>query len=380
MLFDYDTLQFLWWVLVGVLLIGFALTNGMDMAVSTLLFPVCGGNVKERSALISTIVPHWDGNQVWLITAGGAIFAAWPEVYAASFSGLYWAMLLVLFAIWLRPLAFDYRNHGEDAKWFRNWDLALAVGSFVPMLIFGVAFGNLLQGLPFYADADARWHYEGIFLGALLPLLNPFALLCGFISVLMLLTHGCLWIQLRTVDEIGNRTRKMVLIFAIATVVLYLLAGIWSYQFPGWNLVAEAPAGSYHTITGKTVEVIDHGLFDNYASMPPLIIVPVIAAVSMFLAGFFGFKGEALKGIIMSSMGIAFTIITAAVALFPFLMPSKIDPASSLTIWDATSSHFTLQCMLYAVVVFVPLTLGYTIFAYRRMWGKVSAKDVSESH
>ena len=180
--------------------------------------------------------------------------------------------------------------------------------------------------------------------------------------------------------EIGNRTRKMVLIFAIATVVLYLLAGIWSYQFPGWNLVAEAPAGSYHTITGKTVEVIDHGLFDNYASMPPLIIVPVIAAVSMFLAGFFGFKGEALKGIIMSSMGIAFTIITAAVALFPFLMPSKIDPASSLTIWDATSSHFTLQCMLYAVVVFVPLTLGYTIFAYRRMWGKVSAKDVSESH
>ncbi len=184
-----------------------ALTNGMDMAVSALLFPV-GKNSAERKVLISTIVPHWDGNQVWLITAGGAIFAAWPEVYAASFSGLYWAMLLVLFAIWLRPLAFDYRNHGETEIWKKRWDIALSVGSLIPMLIFGVAFGNLLQGLPFYADENMRWHYDGYFLSALLPLLNPFALLCGVISVLMLITHGCMWIMLRVDESISLRARK----------------------------------------------------------------------------------------------------------------------------------------------------------------------------
>lgn len=380
MLFDYDTLQIMWWILVGVLLIGFALTNGMDMAVSTLLFPICGNKRQERSAVISTIVPHWDGNQVWLITAGGAIFAAWPEVYAASFSGLYWAMLLVLFAIWLRPLAFDYRNHGESEQWYRNWDLALTVGSLVPMLIFGVAFGNLLQGLPFYADADARWHYEGIFLGALLPLLNPFALLCGFISVLMLLTHGAMWIQLRMVDDIAVRARKVAFFCGIATVALYLLAGIWSYQFTGWDLVALAPADSYHQITGKSVEVIEHGLFANYAAFPPLVLVPVLAALGMGGAAVFGLLGNAKKGIICSSVGIAFTIITAASALFPFVMPSKIDPASSLTVYDATSSHFTLQCMLYAVIIFVPIALGYTYYAYRRMWGKVGPDDLVESH
>ncbi|HIV15166.1 MAG TPA: cytochrome d ubiquinol oxidase subunit II [Candidatus Avisuccinivibrio pullicola] len=378
MLFDYDTLQFIWWILVGVLLIGFALTNGMDMAVSTLTYPLCGRNVKERSAIISTIVPHWDGNQVWLITAGGAIFAAWPEVYAASFSGLYWAMLLVLFAIWLRPLAFDYRNHGDSDKWVNNWDIALTVGSFVPMLIFGVAFGNLLQGLPFWADADARWHYEGVFLTALLPLLNPFAILCGIVSVLMLLTQGALWIQLRTVAEIGDRTRKLVLALALATVAFYLIGGVWSFQFPGWNLVAEAPADSYHQITGKSVEVIEHGLFDNYAEVPVLVIVPLLAGACMLGAGVLGFLGRPEKGIILSSLGIAFTIMTAAVSLFPFLMPSSVDPNSSLTVWDATSSPFTLQCMLFAVVIFVPIVLIYTFFVYKRMWGRASAADVME--
>lgn len=380
MQFEYETLQFLWWVLVGVLLIGFALTNGMDMAVSTLLFPVCGKNLKERSALISTIVPHWDGNQVWLITAGGAIFAAWPEVYAASFSGLYWAMILVLGAIWLRPLAFDYRNHGDTERWFHNWDIALGIGSFIPMFIFGVAFGNLLQGLPFWVDNDARWHYEGVFLTALLPLLNPFALLCGAVSVLMLLTHGLLWIQLRTVPEIGDRTRKLVLYLSLATVILYLVGGLWSYQMDGWRLVAEAPVDSFHVIADKEVALINHGLFANYAELPVLIVIPVLAAGGMLIAGICGYKGRAVRAIIGSSIGISFTIITAGVALFPFLMPSSIDPSSSLTIWDASSSQFTLQVMLYVTIICVPILLAYTIYAYRRMWSRVSGTEVLKDH
>lgn len=378
MIFDYDTLQVIWWILVGVLLIGFALTSGMDMAVSTLLFKV-GKNSKERGALINTIAPHWDGNQVWLITAGGAVFAAWPEVYAASFSGLYWGMLLVLFAIWLRPLAFDYRNHYVDETWRKRWDLALTVGSLVPILIFGVVFGNLLQGFPFWADENVRWHYDGVFLTALLPLLDPFSLLCGLVSVSMLLTQGCLWIQLRTVDEIGARTKKLTLLLALVTILLYCIAGLWAYSFDGWRIVAEAPAGSFHAITGKTVERVPHGLFANYGELWILWLVPIIAIFSFLKAGVAGVKGNALKGIIYSSVGIACVIATAAIALFPFVMPSSYDAASSLTVWDATSSHFTLQVMLYAVIIFVPIALGYTIWAYKRMWGKVGVEE-EQSH
>ena len=376
MLFDYSTLQIIWWVLVGVLLIGFALTNGMDMAVSTLLFPVGKGSL-ERKVLISTIVPHWDGNQVWLITAGGAIFAAWPEVYAASFSGLYWAMLLVLFAIWLRPLAFDYRNHGESESWKKRWDLALTVGSLVPMLIFGVAFGNLLQGLPFYADESMRWHYEGYFLTALLPLLNPFALLCGFISVLMLLTQGSIWIQLRVDEAISYRARKITISTALLTVFLFLIAGLWSYNFNGLELVAKAPADSFNTITGKTVVSVEHGLFKNYVNYPITVILPVLAVLGMLGAAFFTLKGKLFKAILSSSVGIAFTIITAGAALFPFIMPSSKDINSSLTVYDATSSHFTLNVMLYAVIIFVPIALAYTVWAYYRMWGKASVESIS---
>lgn len=379
MLFDYDTLQVMWWILVGVLLIGFALTNGMDMAVSALLFKVAK-NSKERGAIISTISPHWDGNQVWLITAGGAIFAAWPEVYAASFSGLYWGMLLVLFAIWLRPLAFDYRNHNSDETWLKRWDIALTVGSLVPMLIFGVAFGNLLQGLPFWADENVRWHYDGVFLTALLPLLDPFSLLCGLVSVAMLLTQGCLWIQLRTVDEISNRVRGLTLKLALLTLALYAVAGLWAYSFDGYRLVSLAPEGSFHSITSKQVEVVEHGLFANYQSVWILWLVPLAAMFCILKAGIAGGKGDAVKGIIYNSLAVALVIGTAAIAMFPFVMPSSYDPASSLTIWDASSSHFTLQVMLYAVIIFVPIALSYTVWAYKRMWNRVSEEDGNTGH
>lgn len=374
MIFDYDTLQVIWWLLVGILLIGFALTNGVDMAVSGLLFKV-GKNSKERGAIISTIAPHWDGNQVWLITAGGAVFAAWPEVYAAAFSGLYWGMLLVLFAIWLRPLAFDYRHHNKDEDWLKKWDIALTVGSLVPIFLFGVVFGNLLQGLPFWADENVRWHYDGVFLTAVLPLLDPFSLLCGLVSVSMLSTLACLWIQLRMVDEIAERVRNLTLILALVTVGLYCIAGMWAYYFDGYNLVASAPEGSFHNILDKEVAVVEHGLFSNYKESFILCLIPVAAIFCMLKGGIAGLKGQAAKGFIYCSVSVAMIIATAAVALFPFILPSSIDPKSSLTVWDATSSHLTLQIMLYAVIIFVPVALGYTFWAYRRMWGKVGVDN-----
>lgn len=373
---DYDTLKIIWWVLIGVLLIGFALTSGTDMAVSVLSLRA-GRSLKERGAILSTIAPHWDGNQVWLITAGGAIFAAWPEIYSAAFSGLYWAMLLLLFTIWMRPLAFDYRSHIQSERWQKGWDVALFIGSLVPMLICGVAFGNLLEGLPFWQDADLRWHYEGSFLTALLPLLNPFALLCGLVSVLMLLTQGSLWIAMRTGEPIASRGLKWAPRLAVIGLVLFGICGIWAWSFDALGLVSRAPEGSFNLITAKQVESVSHGLFANYISHPATMAVPALAVLATLAGAFHALRGRAARAFVENAVGIACIIATPAVALFPFLMPSSRDPASSLTVWDATSSQLTLTIMMFAVVIFVPLALGYTIFAYRRMWRRASPDDAN---
>ena len=182
-MFDYEALRLIWWVLVGVLLIGFAIADGFDLGVCALV-PVIGKTDNERRVMINSIAPHWDGNQVWLITAGGALFAAWPTVYAVSFSGFYFAMILTLAGLWLRPIGLDYRSKIDSPKWKKNWDIAISISGFVPSLIFGVAFGNLLQGVPFTLSDFMMPTYHGSFFG----LLNPFALLCGLISVAMCLT------------------------------------------------------------------------------------------------------------------------------------------------------------------------------------------------
>ena len=196
----------------------------------------------------------------------------------------------------------------------------------------------------------------------------------------MLITHGCMWIMLRVDESISLRARKIAVISALLTVVLFVVAGLWSYNFNGYVLNSLAPSGAFNTITGKSVSVVEHGLFLHYVNYPVTVVVPALAGFGMLCAGIFAFKGNAVKGIIASSVGIAFTIITAGAALFPFILPSSKDVNSSLTIWDATSSHFTLQVMLYAVIVFVPLALAYTIWAYYRMWGKASVDTVKEDH
>ena len=181
---DYTSLKLIWWLLVGVLLVGFAIMDGHDMGVGTLL-PFVGRSDTERRVIINTVGPHWDGNQVWFITGGGAIFAAWPLVYATAFSGFYWAMLAVLWALFFRPVGFDYRSKIHDARWRSTWDWGLFVGGAVPPLIFGVAFGNLLQGVPFHFDEYLVSYYTGSFWG----LLNPFALVCGVVSTAMITFH-----------------------------------------------------------------------------------------------------------------------------------------------------------------------------------------------
>lgn len=250
-MFDYETLRFIWWLLVGVLLIGFAVMDGHDMGVGTLL-PFAGRDDIERRVIINTVGPHWDGNQVWFITAGGALFAAWPLVYAAAFSGFYWALLAVLWALFFRPVGFDFRSKIDNPTWRNAWDWGIFVGSAVPPLIFGVAFGNLLQGVPFHFDVDLVSHYTGSFW----QLLNPFALLTGVVSVAMITFHGANYLMHRTEGAVYARARTASLIFGLLLLATFALAGVWvTAGIGGYAIAAGAdPAGASNPLL-KSVTV-----------------------------------------------------------------------------------------------------------------------------
>jgi cytochrome d ubiquinol oxidase subunit II len=372
MALDYETLKLIWWLFVGVLFIGFAITDGMDMGVGTLL-PFLGKTDDERRVIINTVGPHWDGNQVWFITAGGAIFAAWPMVYATAFSGFYVAMLLVLFALFFRPVGFDYRSKIEDPRWRSAWDWGLFVGGAVPALVFGVAFGNLFQGVPFQLDDLLRPTYTGSFFA----LLNPFALLTGLVSLGMLIMHGAVWLQLRTEDPIASRARSVVRLAAIAVIVLFALGGVWlSLGVDGYRIVSMADPGALPDPLGKVVEPAAGAWLANYSAYPLAMLAPALGFLGAVLTLLLSGVGRAGWAFVTSSIALTGIILTAGVSLFPFIMPSSSDPRSSLTVWDAPSSHLTLTVMFWAVVVFLPIILGYTVWTYRRMWGKVTVQEI----
>ncbi len=375
MILDYDTLKLIWWLFVGVLLIGFALTDGFDLGVGTLL-PFLGKNDNERRVIINSIGPTWDGNQVWFITAGGAIFAAWPTVYAAAFSGFYIALLLVLFALFFRPVGFDYRSKIDDPRWRNAWDWALFAGGFVPSLVFGVAFGNLLQGVPFEYDDVLRPTYTGSFFG----LLNPFALLVGVVSLSMLVMHGAVYLQLRTEGAIYQRAKQAVRIFAIILIASFALAGIWlAMGIDGYRIINMPAADAVPNILAKTVEQTEGAWLDNYSTYPWMILAPLLGFAGAALALLFSGKDKAGLAFIFSGASLAGVILTAGFSMFPFIMPSSSSPNSSLTAWDATSSHLTLAWMFAATLVFLPIVIAYTSWVYRIMRGKVTEKQIQEN-
>ncbi|SIS70899.1 cytochrome d ubiquinol oxidase subunit II [Insolitispirillum peregrinum] len=376
---DYETLKLVWWVLVGTLLIGFAITDGMDMGVGSLL-PFVARNDTERRIAINTVGPHWDGNQVWFITAGGAIFAAWPAVYAAAFSGFYMAMLLVLFALFFRPVGFDYRSKIDHPRWRSAWDWGLFIGGAVPALIFGVAFGNLLQGVPFRLDELLRVHYQGSLLTALLPLLNPFALLTGLLSLTMLTVHGGLWLQLRASGEVAERSRRLVRLLAPLVTLTFGLAGLWLWSaIDGYRIVAEPSHAALPNPLAKTVVRAAGAWFDIYHSQPLALLAPAVGLLAPLLTALLASARRPGLGFVTSALAMAGIIATAGLAMFPFIMPSSLDPNSSLTVWDAASSHKTLTVMFWAVVIFLPIVLAYTVWCYTRMWGRVTAEEINRN-
>jgi len=371
-LISYDTLRVIWWLLLGVLLIGFALTDGFDLGVGTLL-PIVAHNDVERRVVVNTIGPVWEGNQVWLILGGGAIFAAWPQLYAVSFSGFYIAMFAVLFALILRPVGFKYRSARESAKWRNGWDWALFIGGFVPSLIFGVATGNVLQGVPFRITPDMQMYYDGSFFG----LLNPYAVVCGLVSVMMLVMHGAAWLVLKTENPVSERARRWGIMAAVVTTVLYGLAGWALASFvDGYQLTSELAANGASNPLFKSAAVTPGAWFENYSNHGLLMLVPALGLGAPLLAALALAARRPLAALLCSGTAIAAIIGSVGVSMFPFILPSSIDPSASLTVWDSSSSHLTLFIMLICAVIFMPIILAYTSWVFSILRGKVKADDI----
>ncbi len=373
-MFDYEMLRLIWWALMGTLLIGFALTDGFDLGVAALL-PFVGRTDAERRMVINSVGPTWEGNQVWFILAGGAIFAAWPFVYAVSFSGFYLAMFLVLAALILRPVGFKYRSKRPDPAWRSRWDWALFVGGFVPALVFGVAVGNVLSGAPFRLDSDLRAVFDGSFLG----LFTPFTLICGLLSVAMLVLHGSAWLAIKVEHgAVHDRARTFGTVAAIASLALFAVGWAFvTFGDIGYRLVGTVDHAGPSNPLRTTSELARGGWLTNYGLYPWMMIAPVLGFGGAALA-LFGIRRKsetaAFAGSSASAIGI---IATVGLSMFPVILPSSIDAHSTLTVWNASSSARTLGIMLFVTVVLLPIVLAYTGWAYTVMFGRVTAQDVA---
>lgn len=372
---DYEVLKLIWWVLIGVLLIGFAITDGFDMGAGALM-PFVGKTDTERRVAINALGPHWDGNQVWFITAGGAIFAAWPVVYAVAFSGFYWALLLVLFALFFRPVGFEYRSKVKDPRWRSAWDWGIFAGSAVPALVFGVAFGNLFLGVPFKLDNLMYSTYTGNFF----QLLTPFALLCGVVSLAMLMMHGGNYLALRAEGPVAGRARIASAIAGLVMVVAFIAAGLClQLGVDGYVLDKIGDTNSALNILNKSVSTKSGAWLANYDAFPLLWVAPVLGVVAGLMSVLLAWRGRPGWAFLFSSLACAGVIFTAGGSLFPFVMPSSLMPDHSLTMWDVVSSHKTLGIMFVVACIFVPIVLGYTLWCYYKLWGKVSAEHIEQN-
>lgn len=371
--FDYEVLRIIWWVLLGVLLIGFAIMDGFDLGVGILL-PFVAKTDSERRIVLNSVGPVWDGNQVWLILGGGAIFAAWPYVYAVSFSGFYFAMLLVLLALILRPVGFDYRSKIQNKTWRQIWDICLFISGLVPSLVFGVAIGNVLQGVPFSFDEFMVIENKISFFG----LFTPFSLLCGLLSVAMLTCHGATYLAIKTEGEILQRVKKALKIFPFTTIALFAIGGVLLNFVDCYKITDFAGVLSESNPLRKTVLSASGCWYDNYNKYNWIIAAPLLGFVGQILIPFFITKNNFGKAFIASSLSIFGIIATVGLTMFPFILPSSLNPSSSLTIWDASSSEFTLMVMFIAAIIFVPIILAYTSWVYAVLRGKVTEKDIKK--
>ena len=373
-MFDIEVLRIIWWVLIGVLFMGFAIFDGFDLGAATLL-PLVARNETERRIVLNTIGPVWEGNQVWIILGAGAIFAAWPFVYAVAFSGAYFAVLLLLLTMGIsRPVSFKYRSKLPNLLWRRTWDWIVFIGGFLPAIIFGVLIGNILQGLPFYFDNDLRISYSG----TLMELFNSFALRCGLTSLFMLVMHGGLYLAIKTENPIRDRAIFWSRLGAILLILFFAGNGLWiAYFVSGYEVLSGADPFGYSNPLHKEVVPKIGAWMDNYHNYRLTMLVPTL--------GFLGAIGASLLArvstriaFVCSALSIMGVIGTVGVSMFPFILPSSINLASSLLVWDASSTELTLLLMLFAVIIFFPIILLYTAWVYRVLRGKVTRATIEQ--
>lgn len=374
---DYTTLRVIWWLLLGILLVGWAVMDGFDLGMGTLL-PFVAKTDEERRTVINTVGPVWEGNQVWLVLGGGAIFAAWPPLYAVSFSGFYLAIFAMLFGLILRPVGFKYRSKMPSARWRNTWDWVLFVGGLLPALIASVAVGNVLLGVPYHFDDSMRIFYTGSFFG----LLTPFALLAGLVGVAMMVSHGAAMLVLKTDGAVADRAARYGSIAALASFVLFALGGAWvAFGLPGYQVTSQVVTDGPTNPLLKTAEIgaVAGGWLRNYSSMPLTLVFPLLGLAGA-LASFVLLRARrGMAAFLASGASIAGIILTVGFAIFPFLLPSSSQPSGSLTVWDASSSQLTLFIMLVATVIFLPIILAYTSWVYRVMRGKTTAEDMADN-
>lgn len=373
-MFDYATLRVIWWLLLGTLLIGFTIMDGFDLGAAMLL-PFLGRNDTERRIVINTIAPVWEGNQVWFVLGAGVIFAAWPTLYAVSFSGFYLVMMAILLTFILRPVALKYRSKMPGQRWRSFWDWVLCGCGFAAALLFGVAVGNVIQGVPFHFDESMRSFYTG----TLWQLLNPFALLSGVLSVMIIAMQGGFYVAMKTTELVRNRAIRCSRIAALSAVTLFLLAGYQLLTLKGYVVTSAINPLAASNPMHKTVAIETGAWLHNYIEYPWMRIGPIMGVFGALTAFMLARIWHSRLAFICSSLSIIGIIATVGLSLFPFLLPSSSDPTSSLLVWDTSSSEFTLGFLLFVTVLFLPIILAYTSWVYWVLRGKIT-HDVINAH
>lgn len=384
MIFDYMTLQIIWWVMIGVVLILYATTAGFDFGI-TLMLPFLRRkarfveNDEERRLLINTIAPTWDGNQTWLVFAGGALFVIWPQVYASTFSGMYALMLFILWSFFLRPPGFDYRSKLPSETWRKAWDWALFISAFFPVLAFGLAVGNLFVGLPIHFDPfTLRSFYSGNFF----DLFNSMGVICALASLFMLLMHGAAHANRRTTGDLRAYFQRLYVTFGLSFLLLMTIGGLLlMYRVPGYILV-HSPVDAQNHPLSNVVQLSVGAWYQSFNLHPWKWIGPIVTYVAVILALLTRRKSQGGLSFWLSALAVSGAVATFGAALFPFVIPSSIDPAQSLTVWNATSTHFTLMGMFYISAVVLLLIFAYKFWGFAAVWQKkkfLTVHDVKQN-
>jgi cytochrome d ubiquinol oxidase subunit II len=371
---DYETLRLIWWAILGILIIGFAVTDGFDLGVA-MIMPFVATRSGEKRILLNSIGPFWEGNQVWLILGIGATFAAWPYVYAVSFSGFYFSMMLILFSMILRPAGFHFRSKINNKLWKRVWDTLIVLSAFFTTFILGTVVGSVIQGEYFsfnefmVMENAIRDHAT----------FNAFSALCGTLSVFMFATHGACYLTLKTEGRLQKRASKVLAFGPFLIMTLFAAGALFLEFLPCYEIMSFGGTSAPSNPMAKKVVMSFGCLGDNYKKYGWMIFAPISVFLCQILIPLLAIFKRFGLAFILSSISIAGIILTVGFSMFPFILPSRLNPNASLTIWDASSSQETLLIMLMATVVLMPLILIYTSFLYRVMGGKVNHESVNNN-